>query len=137
MSYDNVLVHQLMIEKELDMSLCKPQPGAMEATFQLTDGCHAYGLVGWFDTHLTKNISFSTGPFAPYTHWNQLIFSLPKPVEIKPQKPVTISFHPVPDIKKTGTVWKWSLKTNETQIEMDDFVHKAWIGKNVPEGWLT
>ena len=61
---------------------------ASEDTFQQ----HAYiainkpgimhGVAGWFTASLTDNITISTAPQAPLTHWKQAVFPFPDPVSV-------------------------------------------------------
>eukprot|EP00624_Nannochloropsis_granulata_P006026 evm.model.NODE_4365_length_7507_cov_22.568668.1 len=66
---------------ELDLLTCSKEDLSFSATFTLparrNDYVHA--LVAYFDcafTQLHKPLTFSTGPFAKYTHWKQTVFYL-------------------------------------------------------------
>lgn len=66
---------------ELDLLTCSKEDLSFSASFTLparrNDYVHA--LVAYFDcafTQLHKPLTFSTGPFAKYTHWKQTVFYL-------------------------------------------------------------
>jgi len=73
--------------KHIDISKATKEDLTFEAPFELTatrnDYVHAF--LAWFDisfacTH--KNVSFSTGPHAKYTHWKQTVFYTPSTLRI-------------------------------------------------------
>jgi len=73
--------------KEIDILTAKKEDLTFEAPFELTatrnDYVHAF--LAWFDisfkrTH--KNVGFSTGPHAKYTHWKQTVFYTPSTITI-------------------------------------------------------
>lgn len=66
---------------DIDIATVKKEDLAFTSDFHLVfkrnDYCHA--LVAYFDcsfTHCHKQIAFSTGPAAKYTHWKQTVFYL-------------------------------------------------------------
>ncbi len=76
----SVITHQAPI-LELDLLTCTKDDLSFSANFVLparrNDYVHA--LVAYFDcafTQLHKPLTFSTGPFAKYTHWKQTVFYL-------------------------------------------------------------
>jgi hypothetical protein len=40
------------------------------------------GFVGWFDAAMSDNITLSTSPEHPLTHWKQTLFYLPEEIEV-------------------------------------------------------
>jgi protein arginine N-methyltransferase 1 len=54
-----------------------------EAGWRLSAPATIYGFAAWWTAELTPDISLSTGPGAPRTHWEQLYFPLLAPIEIK------------------------------------------------------
>jgi protein arginine N-methyltransferase 1 len=71
----------------LDIATCTKEDLAFGANFQLTmhrnDFCHAF--VSYFDCAFTqchKQIAFSTGPCAKYTHWKQTVFYTHEPITV-------------------------------------------------------
>ena len=47
------------------------------------------GFVAWFAATMTENITLSTSPQHPLTHWKQTLFYLPEGIEV--QKDTTIT----------------------------------------------
>jgi tetratricopeptide (TPR) repeat protein len=67
-------------------------PATAEESFRLTphsDGI-AHGIAFWFDLQLSSQITLSTSPGAPPTHWHQAVYTLPEPMEIKQNEPVRL-----------------------------------------------
>ncbi|NKB20797.1 MAG: tetratricopeptide repeat protein [Alphaproteobacteria bacterium] len=63
-----------------------------EESFRLTphtDGV-AHGVAFWFDLHLSSEITLSTSPAAPPTHWHQAVYTFSEPMEIKQNEPVRL-----------------------------------------------
>jgi len=65
----------------IDINTIKEEDLSFKVPFRLVslrdDFCHAF--VAFFDIEFTKchkNITFSTGPHASYTHWKQTVFYL-------------------------------------------------------------
>lgn len=72
---------------EIDLKTCTVTTCDFHTKFLLTatrDGTLSC-LVGYFDTFfdLPQSVQFSTGPQAPKTHWQQTVFYLKNPVEMK------------------------------------------------------
>jgi predicted TPR repeat methyltransferase len=67
-------------------------PTAEDQSFRLTphsDGI-AHGIAFWFDLRLSPEVTLSTSPGAPRTHWQQAVYILPEPMEIKQNEPVRL-----------------------------------------------
>jgi type III protein arginine methyltransferase len=67
-------------------------PKTAEESFQLTphnDGI-AHAIAFWFDLLLSPEVTLSTSPGAPPTHWHQAVYTLPEPMEIKQNEPVRL-----------------------------------------------
>ena len=65
-------------------------PTAAEDSFRLTphsDGI-APGMAFLFDLRLSPEVTLSTSPGAPRTHWHQTVYILPEPMEIKQNESV-------------------------------------------------
>lgn len=79
---------------DIDIKTVKKEDLAFTSKFDLvfnqSDYCHA--LVAYFDCAFTachKQISFSTGPRAPYTHWKQTVFYLKEALTVVPGEVLT------------------------------------------------
>jgi hypothetical protein len=65
-------------------------PTAAEGSFRLpphSDGI-AHGMAFLFDFRLSPEVTLSTSPGAPRTHWHQAVYILPEPMEIKQNESV-------------------------------------------------
>lgn len=47
-------------------------------------------LVGWFDVQMTPGVWLSTSPFTPLTHWQQTVFPLLEPRQVKAGSTVNV-----------------------------------------------
>ncbi len=104
----------------------------------LVPGCDgtAYGICAWFAARLTDDIRLETGPFSPATHWRQKLFPLVEPLSVVRGKPIEIRIGMLRD-KDDQNLWQWSVSDGEMRIDMDDFIHAAWVLRDLPEGRLT
>lgn len=73
---------------ELDLNNMKPDDVEFSNEYSLTftheETCHA--LLAWFDCHfsrLTRPKTLSTSPYAPYTHWKQVVFYLDQSIRME------------------------------------------------------
>ena len=120
----------------LDLHDCAAAPDALCGTCTIAESSSVYGLCGWFDAELTDSIKFGTGPADAKTHWQQLFFPFVRAVSLVADQPISIEIVPLSDPKVGGTLWRWSLTQGATKIEMDDFVHRAWLKREPPPGRL-
>lgn len=72
---------------EIDLKTCNVQACDFSSKFSLKaskDGLLT-SLVGYFDTFfdLPNSVHFSTGPQSTKTHWQQTVFYLKEPIEVK------------------------------------------------------
>jgi protein arginine N-methyltransferase 1 len=74
--------------KEIDILTVTKEELTFKAPFKITaerdDYAHAF--ISWFDiafTHCHKPVTFSTGPFAKYTHWKQTVFYTKEALTLK------------------------------------------------------
>lgn len=121
----------------LQMKTCTGLPEELRGTVILTQDALVQGLCGWFDTLLTEQLSFGTGPFDPPTHWNQLVFPLKKPLAVHAGQTVGICIRPQRTANSEHTSWSWSVETDDVIMEMDDTVHRAWIARPLHSGRLV
>ncbi len=52
----------------------RPRQMTLEASWRFEDDTMVSGLAGWFDVDWAPNVTMSTGPSAPSTHWRQSFF---------------------------------------------------------------
>lgn len=97
----SVVTHQSVV-LELDLLTCSKADLNFSANFSLparrNDYVHA--LVAYFDcafTQLHKPLTFSTGPFAKYTHWKQTVFYLQETLTVCAGEAVTGTISSAPN----------------------------------------
>lgn len=81
------IITNSVILTEIDINTCTTSAPDFSADFKLEakeDGTLT-ALIGYFDTFfdLPNAVSFSTGPHATKTHWQQTVFYLYTPIEMK------------------------------------------------------
>lgn len=75
-----------------DFDFTKDQTAPAEKFFNLdpkSDGT-AHGIAFWFDLYLSPEVSLSTSPEAPTTHWHQAVYILSNPLELKQDETVRL-----------------------------------------------
>jgi type I protein arginine methyltransferase len=111
---------------ELDMASWDGVLPVLGARWSAPASATAYGICGWFDAELTPTVRFSTGPFAPETHWGQMIFPFRTPVTLRQGQPVEVAIEPL----RVGVVrrpaWRWSIRAGETELVQDDASDDVW-----------
>ena len=75
-----------------------------------------------------------SGPFAPRTHWKQILFPIPRPFPVRAGKQIRVRIRPTRDPGAEGTLWRWSISDGDRTDEMEDFVHRAWVNRELPKG---
>lgn len=118
----------------LDMSRCQEEKAVMQGSVEILFDMTVYGLAGWFETVLCNQNGFGTGPFDPKTHWKQAFFPFECPFFLKRGDKAVIDIFAKPDNNKTGTFWSWAMKTQNYEQKMENFVHKAWLARSLPQG---
>jgi protein arginine N-methyltransferase 1 len=88
----------------LDMLTCKKEDLSWTSQFALPvkrkDVCHA--IVAYFDISFSqghKQVHFSTGPHAKYTHWKQTVFYLEEDIPVVPGDVIKGTLHAKPNAK--------------------------------------
>ncbi|MBW2370220.1 MAG: 50S ribosomal protein L11 methyltransferase [Deltaproteobacteria bacterium] len=112
---------------EMDMKECREMPAELSAVVSPMGAATIYGICGWFEAELAPKIHLGTGPFDPFTHWEQIFFPLSEPFELVPGKEVKVVICPAANPSVEETVWRWSVSDGQTTIEMDENIHLAWI----------
>lgn len=120
----------------IDMAACGSAPTPLRGEGEVHGPATVYGLCGWFDAELTRDVVLRTGPFDHATHWRHLFFPLPDPIDLRAGDRLDIEIVPVVDPSGERTLWKWSVEHPKGRVEMDDFVHKGWLMRDLPPGKL-
>ncbi len=113
---------------EIDMKTTKGFPEKLEGRIAPSRSVTVHALAGWFRARLCEDVELGTGPFDPDTHWRQLVFPLTSPVEVEAGQPVLFELCPFRVKDTDSTLWKWSVRCGDQAVEMDNFVHRAWLG---------
>jgi protein arginine N-methyltransferase 3 len=83
---NNILTEPVVLS-EIDLRTCTVTTCDFSSKFILraTKDGKLTSLAGYFDTFfdLPTSVQFSTGPHAPKTHWQQTVFYLKDPIEMK------------------------------------------------------
>ena len=95
-----------------------------------------YAICGWFDARLAGDIYIKTGPLDPKTHWHQILFPMPEPLEISTGEEVTVTIKPVIYPEEKGVLWAWNLTTTSKSYKMSDILYNAWTKRDLERGWL-
>jgi protein arginine N-methyltransferase 1 len=112
----------------LDMQTCSETPPALAGSAVFTHPTVAYGLTGWFDADLAEGVSFSTGPFAPRTHWQQMGFPLPAPFPIAAGEPLQVRIEPI-TVEDDRRHWRWSIRQGSREVVQDEVLCKPWASE--------
>lgn len=122
---------------ELDLLQCNGPPSVLKGTLIPKERAEAVGICGWFEAQLTKEIRLGTGPWDAETHWRQVFFPFVLPLRVEPGDRVEITIVPTFRDPEEGTLWKWTVNSGGKRQEMDNYVHSAWVSRELPEGPLT
>ena len=104
----------------LDMRRIKRTPESLTGTCVVPRKVTCFGVVGWFDAHLTDTISIATGPQHPHTHWRPIYFPLPEPFECRPARPVVITIRPPSSVEVRDPAWAWSIEDGAVRSAVDE-----------------
>ena len=119
MSLNNAYVRTLKQSELLDGGKCAVQWDAVdltrdgnsdrmgEARWPMRAPATIYGFATWWQADLASNISLSTGPNAPCTHWEQLYFPLLEPIAAKAGETVGIALRSRSS-EQAGTHLAWT-----------------------------
>lgn len=112
-------------------------PDVLEAEATAGHSVRTYGICGWFSSRLTSGISLDTGPFSPRTHWMQLYFPFPSPVDLAPADRVAISIWPVRTQGMDRTFWRWRVTVGgQVKVDSSDIAQTAWLRASSRQGAL-
>ncbi|NRB36951.1 MAG: class I SAM-dependent methyltransferase [Pseudomonadales bacterium] len=91
-------------------------------------------LCGWFSTELSDGVSFGTGPMDSPTHWDQILFPLPEPFYVDPERELTITLSPLTEQVGKEQCWAWSISDGETTIRVNEQEQQQRAQIDVPQG---
>lgn len=60
--------------------------------FEITSSAQIVGLCGWFEAELAEGVILTNSPYAPKTHWSNMIFKLKPPLWVKKGEALTLDF---------------------------------------------
>ncbi len=120
----------------LDMHRVEELPETFNGRVRLDASSEILGLAGWFEADLCEGVGFGTGPFDAPTHWNQMFFPLSPTLQGAAGDIVEVGVSPYRREGDRATLWRWFASAGGRTVEMDDFVHQAWLDRALPAGRL-
>ncbi|KAJ8971805.1 hypothetical protein NQ317_010780 [Molorchus minor] len=85
-SHEKICTNSVIVT-EIDLKTCSVNASIFSSKFTFTANKNAIltAIAGYFDTFfdLEHTVSFSTGPHAPKTHWQQTVFYLGETIDLK------------------------------------------------------
>lgn len=111
---DELLVPNGDIWDEVDFSRKARSTRKGEAKWLVGRDVCVFGLAVWWTIALTDQISLSTAPGAPRTHWEQLYFPFLSPIELKKGEVLSVSLRSRSS-EAEGTHLSWSVARFDTK----------------------
>jgi protein arginine N-methyltransferase 1 len=102
---------------------------AGEAAAVATRAGVAHGLCLWFDTQLTENVGFSTGPSDPKAIYGRLLLPLSAPVEVEAGDAISLKLRA--DLVNADYIWQWETRITSavsTPGNKADFKQSTFFG---------
>jgi len=90
-----------------DFDLYKTNETGFETicNFKIKRTAIMHGWAGWFEVILSPNVSVSTSPGQPKTHWKQIYFPSVVPVRVFEGETIKFRIRAIP--KENATFWNW------------------------------
>jgi SAM-dependent methyltransferase len=104
----------------LDMQTVTKTPELLTGHLTVARSATTYGLLAWFDAFLGGEVHFGTGPHQPPTHWRQLYLPFPEPLQVSPERPLSVVIRPPRQVEDTDPVWSWSISDGDVAITVDE-----------------
>ena len=104
-------------------------PRVFTTTLKPTESATIHALCGWFSTELSDGVAFGTGPNDLPTHWDQILFPLPEPFEVSPERELTLSLSPQTEAVGKEQFWCWSISDGINTVSVDELA----LQKRSPE----
>lgn len=112
------------------------KPRVFTSTLIPSEKAEIYALCGWFSAQLSAGIEFGTGPQDIPTHWDQILFPLPKPIMVDPSRELTITLSPLTEQVGKEQFWHWSVSDGEETLSVNEQELQIQNTANVPQGKL-
>ncbi len=111
-------------------------PRLFTGTVKPEKKCTIHALCGWFDSELSEGVRFGTGPNDMPTHWDQILFPLPQPLAVSPERELTITLSPLTEEVGKEQFWAWSISDGETLISVNEQELQHQALSDLPAGKL-
>jgi SAM-dependent methyltransferase len=111
-------------------------PRVFTASLTPSKKTNIYALCGWFSAQLSQGVEFGTGPFDVPTHWDQILFPLPKAFAVDPARKLTITLSPLTEQVGKEQFWAWSISDGENSIAVNEQLLQQQAALDVPQGKL-
>ena len=95
-------------------------------TFSVERDSILHGFCGWFEAKLSKEVSLSTAPDEPLTHWRQLFFPVKEPIKLDKEDKITARV----STSKLGrsVVYNWFIDIESNGENIIRSNHSALLG---------
>jgi SAM-dependent methyltransferase len=104
----------------LDMATIQASPSKLVGTLPIEKPAIAYGLALWFEAELAPGVPLGTGPHHPPTHWRQLFLPFPRPRDVSPSLPLSITVRPPRNVETGEQTWAWSVDDGIDALHVDE-----------------
>jgi hypothetical protein len=83
-----------------------------ELAFHATRRGRLFGLAGWFNAELVKDVFLSNAPSSVTSHWGMAFFPLERPVDVERGAPIRLTI----SATSNGAVWQWDVLAERHQF---------------------
>jgi SAM-dependent methyltransferase len=98
-------------------------PRVFTGTIRPEKQAQIFALCGWFSCVLSEGVEFGTGPSDIPTHWDQILFPLPEPFTVDPDRELQISISPLTEEVGTEQYWAWSITDGKKTVAVNEQQH--------------
>jgi len=117
----------------LDLLTLEKPPEELRGKMVAEKDVTVYGICGWFDALTADGIRLGTGPNDPATHWNQMMFPLEQPFEIKAGREISIEIVlPISSYDR----WEWAISDGTSTIHHNNMRFRETSIQPLPGGKL-
>lgn len=109
-------------------------PRVFSTTLTPSEKTRVFALCGWFSAQLSPKVEFSTGPSDLPTHWDQILFPLPRPFEVDPSRDITVTLSPLTEQVGKEQFWAWSITDSNDSVSVNELELQQQSIINVPQG---
>ncbi|MFT6051535.1 MAG: SAM-dependent methyltransferase [Halioglobus sp.] len=112
-------------------------PRVFTGTIKPEKKAQIFALCGWFSSVLSEGVEFGTGPNDTPTHWDQVLFPLPKAFTVDPARELHITISPLTEEVGTEQCWAWSISDGENTVSVNEQQQQQRVVLDLPRGRLS